>query len=418
MALAPRQPTGPIPVWLPASLLLIGLSVGISLAVALVTGGREVGDDAPHLLELVRAPWILWGDPAASGLAPTWQSFPPLLPPLFGLAIRPWLDVLSDFGAIRAGALLWTLGALIGLDAFARRVGGIEKRDRQLLLVGFATLPSVLAAIALLPQEESYVALFAMALVAAHHARRPLLVAALLGLTALAGKVFVLALAAPLAFASVRPWRTLVGYGAAAGFALGGFLALQIVRFGAAPLAGYEVAPSTSVSLWAVLDTFWSLPAGIVPLSAVLAGAAILAISAAGRRAGVPVLHLCAIALWCVQLGVAVAMPPYLVWNLPLLLVIAGDPRAGARRWAIVAILYLWGGVAYAAKLLGGVALAVEGGRSAGKTAIADAAVRLLGETFPFGTARTALVALLVVLGIACARLVWNAGLARVGKTP
>jgi hypothetical protein len=73
--------------------------------------------------------------------------------------------------------------------------------------------------------------------------------------------------------------------------------------------------------------------------------------------------------------------------------------------------------VAYACKLLSGVALAAEIGRPAGKGAIASLAFSVLGRDFPFRATRTVLVALLLALGGLLLALVWQ-GSPRAGSAP
>ncbi len=90
----------PRPVWLGPTIALIASHLAISAILAAATGGREIGDDAPHLLDLVRAPFSLFGDYRAAGYSDTWGSFPPLLPPALRAAgpalARPGLRFLGD----------------------------------------------------------------------------------------------------------------------------------------------------------------------------------------------------------------------------------------------------------------------------------------------------------------------------------
>ena len=397
------------PAWLAPAGALCGGSLALAAALAFVTGGRELGDDAPHLLELARSPWILLGPPAASGLPATWQSFPPLLAPLFGLAVRPWLALVPDFWAIRLGALVWALAALAATDGLARRLGRSDAERRRALWL-FALAPSTLAATALLPQEEAYVALFVLALVAAAHAGRYGLAAVLLACAVLAGKIFLAGLALPLAALAPRPVREGVRLGGAVALAEGGWLALQAWRFGGVPLLGYEIDPATSISVFALLADLGLAPGpgATRAVSGALTLAGIAAVSWAGRQRGLPLLHTAALGLLVPLLTLSIAMPPYLLWSLPLVtLAIAGMEARDGRRAA--AVVVAWGAVAYGCKLLSGVALAAETTRPGGKGAVARLAFAVLGEDFPFRATRTGLLALLIALGASLLILLWRA---------
>jgi hypothetical protein len=396
------------PAWLAPAGALCGGSLALAAALAALTGAREVGDDAPHLLELVRSPWILFGPPGESGLPATWQSFPPLLPPLFGLAVRPWLALAPDFWAIRLGALLWAVAALAATDRFAAALEMPEDRRRPALWL-FALAPSTLAATALLPQEEAYVALFALAPVAAAAAGRYGLAAALLAAAVLAGKVFLAGLALPLAALAPRPLREGARLAAAVVLAEGGWLALQAARFGAVPLLGYEIDPATSVSAFALLADLGLSPGPEVTraLSGILTVAGIAGISWAARLHGLPLLPTAALCLLVPLLTLSIAMPPYFLWSLPLAaLAIAGMEGRARRRAA--AVVVAWGALAYACKVLSGVALAAASPRPGGKGAIAELAFAAVGRDFPFRTLRTALLGALLGLLAALLVLLWR----------
>jgi hypothetical protein len=399
-----------LPAWLAPAAALCAASLALTAGLAALSGGREVGDDAPHLLELVRSPAILLGPPPAS-LPETWRSFPPLLPPLFGLLVRPFDLLGSDFAAIRLGALAWGLALLAGAARLASALA-LSAAEARSALFWLALSPSLLAATALLPQEEAYVALFALALVGAASAGRFGLVAALFALSVLAGKLFLAALVVPLAFHAPRPLRELLRSGSAVAVAAGGWLAYQQVRYGATPLLGYAIDPQSGISPWAALAGLGLGPEGAALrlLSGGLTVAGVVGVSAAARRSGVPLLHTAALGLLVPVLTLSIAMPPYLLWSLPLAALALARAAPRARRVG-VALIFAWGGLAYACKLLSGVALAVETSRPGGKTAVAGLVVGLLGEGFPFRSARTAGVAALALVGVALAAVLYRAGL-------
>jgi hypothetical protein len=408
----PRRPPALAP-----ALALVAASVALTAAVGAVTGWREVGDDAPHLLELVRSPWILLAAPESSGLSPTWRSFPPLLPATFGLLVRPWLAWLPDFLGLRFGVLSWALVALLVCDALAARLG-FSRAERSRALWIFASASPLLGSIALLPQEEVYLVPLVAALFAAGSAGRPWLVAALAALSMLAGKILLGLLVVPIACYSARPAVELARSGAAMAGALGAYLAWHALHHGSVPLLGYEVAPGTSISAWAVLAGLGlPLPRGAGVPSLALTVAVALATAVHARRRAVPVLHASALVLLLPLFTLSIAMPPYIVWGLPLVaLVLARSDRS--TRAAGIVLVGAWGAVAYASKLLAGVALALSAHRPQGKRSVAELAERLLGSDFPYEGTRTALLVLLVGLGIALAAVVWRAGLAREARRP
>jgi hypothetical protein len=399
-----------LPIWLAPAAALCAASLALAAVLAAVSGGRELGDDAPHLLELVRNPTLLLGPPSAS-LPETWRSFPPLLPPLFGLLVRPFDGLGSDFAAIRLGVLAW---AIVLLAAMARLASALElsTAETRRALFALALSPSLLAATALLPQEEAYVALFVLALVGAAAAGRFGLVASLLAISVLAGKLFLAALVVPLACHAPRPLRELLRSGVAVFGAAGGWLAFQSWHYGSAPLVGYSIDPASGISAWAVLAGlgFALDAAAIRPLSGALTVVGVVAVSAGARLRGLPLVHTTVLSLLVPVLTLSIAMPPYLLWSLPLgaLALASASPPT---RWAGISLIFAWGGLAYVCKLLSGVALAVETIRPGGKTAIAGLVVGLLGESFPFRGARTALLTLLLALGVGLGLTIWRSGI-------
>jgi hypothetical protein len=248
------------PVWALPIVVLASLSLLAAFALHAATGGREIAEDAPFLLGLARRPFVLFRSYVEARTGSNWGSFPPLLPLLFGVPIRPWTGLVSDFWTIRFGVLAWTALALLALERVLVRLEHVEPaRAREALLV-FALLPSTWGPAAVLPQEESYVSLFALALYAAARAGRFRIVPALLVLTAFSAKYFLLVLAVPLAFATPRPWRRLVAWGALAGGALAAYVGYHALRFDLLPIVSHRVAPTMSISLWGLL---WHL--GVQP---------------------------------------------------------------------------------------------------------------------------------------------------------
>jgi hypothetical protein len=398
------------PAWLLPAAALVGVSCLLTLALGALTGGAEIGDDAPHLLELVRAPGILLRAPGESGLPETWQSFPPLLPAFFGLGVRPWLRVTSDFAAIRLGALTWTLLALLATDGLGRAIGLQEGPRRNAAWI-LALAPSTLAAVALLPQEEAYVALCAIGLFSVGATGGGIGLALAAAAAVLAGKVLLAAVVVPVACFARRPLRALALSGGAMALAQLGWLALQQARFGAVPLVGYSLDPATSISLWGMLSGL-GVHLGADATRALSGGATALGVlgaSALARRHGLPLLEGVAVALLVPLLTLAIAMPPYLLWDLPFLALAIGRMDGTPRRTGI-ALVAGWGVTAYACKLLGGVALALEAPRPGGKPAVAKRVAGLLGEDFPFRATRTVLLALLAALGVGLALLLWRQG--------
>jgi len=397
------------PVWLAPTIALIATHLAISAILAAASGGREIGDDAPHLLELVRSPFLLFGDYRAAGHADTWGSFPPLLPPLFGLLVRPWFAAGSDFWAIRLGALCWSVLALLGFHWLVSAARGTPRPRQSAALWLFALSPSIIGASAVLPQEEAYVCLFGILLFAAAERGRWNLLPLLFAVAAIAGKYFLVALAVPLAFASPRPLRELIRCALAPAAVLAAHIAYHELRFDLMPILDYELEPTGAISAWALA---WELgfqpPARMIQAASTLAtGSLVLLFCWLAHRRSFPLVFSTAGTLWILLLGISVAMPPYLLWSLPFLLLAFTMLERPSLRWAHAGLIYLWGGIAYAAKLLRGVDLALSMERPAGKTTIGNWAVRILGEDFPFGDAHVALRALLVAIGVLFLVLLW-----------
>ena len=397
------------PLWLGPMIALIATHLAIAALLASVTGGREIGDDAPHLLAMIRNPLSLFGDYRAAGYSNTWGSFPPLLPSLFGLLVRPWLAAGSDFWAIRLGALCWSIVALLGFHWLVSGVPGAPRRRLRTALWLFALSPALIGGSAVLPEEEAYVCLFGMLLFAAARQGRWNLLPLLFTVTAIAGKYFLLALAIPLGIASPRPLRDLTRFVAIPAVVLAVYIAYHRLRFGLMPILEYELTPAGTISVWALL---WNLgfqppPQLIQTASTLTTGSLVLAFCWLARRRKFPLVFSVAGTLWIVLLSVSVAFPPYLLWNLPFLLIVFTMLESAPLRWVHAGLIYLWGGIAYTAKLFRGVDLALAMDRSAGKDAVADLFVRVLGNDFPYHGAANLLFALIVAIGISYVALLW-----------
>jgi hypothetical protein len=270
-------------------------------------------------------------------------------------------------------------------------------------------MPIVTAAAVVLPQEESFVSLFAIALCWATAERRFALVAVLFALSAIAAKVLLLVLVIPLALASPRPRRNLLLFAFAGVGTLSTYLAYHGIRFGALPLLSYQLPPAGGISIWALL---WNLGLEVPqmmlqPLSVLATGALVLGFCWIARERSLPSSITVAVTLWITVLCVSIAMPPYLLWNLPFLLIATTRIDRIGPRWASIGLLFLWCATAYGAKLFRGIQLTLEMDRSAGKNAVAELFVSALGSDFPYHAAQTFLIGLSVAVGITHAVLLW-----------
>ncbi len=394
--------------WLWQALLLVALSLLLSYLLYGLSGGREVADDAPNLIGLARDPFVLWGDYGAAGFSDTWGSFPPLLPLFFGLLVWPWLALFGPFWGIRLGVLSWSIVTLGAFHLTIGRIDGVTAERRRLLMWVFVLLPSLLGAIAFIPQEEIYVALFALALYAAARMGKWRVVYALLLLTMLAGKYFLLVLVFPLAVYSPRPWRNLLLWGGTAAALLGLYIGYHRLYFGLSPILGHMIDPGSSLSVWAL---FWNLglrlpPVAVKYLSVVFVVIASFFFARSSRRSGAPLAFAFAGVLYSTLLLLSITVPAYVLWAVPFALICAGMTGDSRYRAWIVLLAVLWGVAEWGANFFRGVKLALETERAAGKTALAMAAERALGAGFPFGLLHVALVALVVVFGIGMVLLI------------
>ena len=411
-----------MPPWAGPLGMLAVLVLGASAAIAAATGGHEIASDALRLVDLSLRPWVLWQSYEESGLGPLWGSFPPLLPALFGAPISLLTRVVPDFWALRLGVLVWTLLLGLGLFAALTRVERLEMRPAVSWLWVFALLPSVWGAASALPQDESYVACFVLALYWAGARGRWGAVPWLLALTLLAGKYYVLVLLLPLAFASPRPVRNVALWGGILVALLSAYLGYHYARFGLIPIAGYGLDPAGagldpvgSISTWALA---WKLglqvPAAATnALGVLLAGAFGLVIAWRARATGAPLAQAMAAILVVELLVLSTTFPAYVLWGLPLVLIsLAHAPAARARLG--VAALVLWGCAEYGQNLVRGVALALQTERTppltdrgSGVETLAALAESALGPEFPYGAVHVALLALVTLSGLVLIALLW-----------
>ncbi len=380
-------------------IVLVAVSMAIVFLLSRVSGGKEIADDVATLSRLVRSPFALWGDYREAGFSDTWGSFPPLLPMLFSVLVAPWIVVAGTFWGFRVGVLVWTIVALFALDALLGREQGIPESRRRGLLFLFVLLPSVLGTIALIPEEEIYVSLFAAALYAAAAAKRWRPVPFLLLATALAGKYFLLVLAVPLAVYSPAPRRNLIAWCALCGGALAAYVLYHRFAHGLLPILSHDVDPGSSLSIWALL---WNLgvqpPLRLVRILSLLG----VAVFAAGfslrfKKEGRPLVFAFAGTIIGTLALLSLSYPGYILWAACLLPVAIGLMKEKVHVFWAVALLFLWGVGEWGANLFRGVALALGADRPAGKEVIASFAQRLFGSDFPFALAHIVLLCLVLV---------------------
>ncbi|UCF05405.1 MAG: hypothetical protein JSV33_16090 [bacterium] len=403
----------PGPPWVLPLASLVIISILLSFAVYKLSGGREVADDAKRLIGFARHPFILWGDYRAEGLSDAWGSFPPLLPLLFGILITPWLAVFPDFWGFRIGVLSWSVVAFFIIHLIAGRLLRLPPdRQRNTLLI-FAFLPSVLGAIAFIPQEEIYVSLFAIILYIAARNERWNLVLPLLALTLLAGKYFLLVLAVPLAFTTKRPLRSLCLWGGVSAALLAAYIGYHKILFDLSPVIGHVIDPGSSLSIWALL---WNLgfqpnPQTVKLASLLLVIAAVFIFSRRASQRGLPLPFTMSGTLYITLLCLSITFPAYVLWTVPLTVICTALMERGrGRAWSIV-LLFLWGFGEWGANFLRGVHLALRTERAAGKTALANAAERFLGDGFPYQALHVACIAVVIACGIGLICLLWTGGL-------
>lgn len=406
-----------LPPWALPLAALIAISLAVSAAIAALTGGREIADDAANLLELSLRPLALFESYETSGLGPHWGSQPPLLPLFWGPLVAPWSAVVSDFWAIRLGALSWTAVVLLALYVVLVRLEHVpETRLRQTLWL-YALLPSVWGATSALPQEEIYVGGTVLLCYAAAATRRWKQVPALLLLVEFAGKYFALIALLPLAFASPHPWRNALLWLALVAAALAAYLGYHTVAHGVTPLSNYWIDPSGSISMWALL---WQLglqpPTRVVSLLGVLlAGGVGLALSWRGRRDGMPLPYALASVFYAALLCVSQTFPAYVLWVVPVALVCFARMREALHRKLLVAGMLAWAVGEWGQNLVRGVELELHLPSGEGKAAIAEGVARLLGPDFPYHALHVALLVLVVASGALLVAVLWSAGRAEAG---
>ena len=390
-----------IPRLLVPLVVLVAASAAIAFALHRASGGNEIADDVVTLARMVRDPFVLWRDYRAAGLSDNWGSFPPLLPPVFSLLVAPWLRIAGGFWGFRLGVLSWTIAALFVLDALLRRAGGIPEERRRGLLLLFVLLPSVLGAIALIPQEEIYVSLFAAALYAAAAAGRWKLVPFLFVAAALAGKYFLLVLVPAAAFVSPAPWRRAAAWSALALGALAAYAAYHRIAHGLSPIVSHDVDPGSCLSIWALA---WNV--GFQPpqraaraVSLVLAAVFALVFSRRSAARGRPLSFTFSGTIVGALMLLSVSYPGYILWAAPILPVAIGLMKRRPHRIGAAALAVLWGAGEWGANFFRGVALALGADRPAGKETLAAFAERLLGRGFPYGAAHVGFLCLVLAAG-------------------
>jgi len=401
-----------IPLWLVPLITLVVLSMALSFLVYRLSGGREIADDVRVLVRFAREPFVLWGNYGAAGLSGTWGSFPPLLPLVFGALVRPWLMGVPDFWGFRLGILTWSAVVLFALYFVLRREKGVSRGRKHFVLIVFALLPSVLGAISWIPQEEIYVSLYCLALYAAAAKGRWTLVFALLVLSTFAGKYFLLVLAVPLALQSRSCVRNLALWGGTSLVLLAAYVSYHKVIHGLTPILSHTIEPGWAVSIWALIWNlgFTSDPRTIEVLSLGSIAVAVFAFCIAGRRSRIPLVFLMAGTLYITLVGLSIATPAYVLWNVPLVLVCISLMRVRRHIVWAVAFLFLWGVGEWGANFFRGIKLALDTTRPEGKAALARLAERFLGRDFPYHAFQIVCIALVVASGLVQLRVLWAAG--------
>jgi hypothetical protein len=391
------------PVWLGPALALATLSILLAVVLHSVSGGREVGDDAPRLVSLAEHPFALFGEYEKVGISPNFGSYPPLLPALFGTLVRPWLAISSDFWGIRMGAFAWSLVLLLLIPVVARAVRASATETHRALWL-FALLPTVWGAIALIPQEESYVAVYSVGLFLAATTGPGWLLAPLFLLTVLAGKYFLLILAVPLAVFSAHPVRNGVLWVVPSLVALVAYVAYHALMFDhPTPILGHQAGSGTGTfSVWLLL---WE--AGLQPdlqlvkaTSVAITGSCVLGFCLLARRRGLDLLSTVAASLYITLVTLYLSLPGYVLWVLPLMAVRVSMMRERRRRWTAAGLMVLWGVFEWGSNFFRGVSYALQAERGAGKEAIAAAAEQILGAGFPYHSTFVLLTMLVPLCGV------------------
>lgn len=402
------------PLWLGPLLALCALTLGFAALAWWAGGGREFATDASRLLVFARHPLVLWDSYENSGLGPSWGSFPPLLPTLFGALVYPWTLAFSDFWAIRLGVLTWTCLLLVGLWAVLAYLEKTPSRDVRSALWLFATIPSVWGAAGLIPEEEAYVSIFALGLFCVGRLGHWHLVGPLLLVAILAAKYFLLILLLPLAFASPRPWRNAVIWGGLVGIGLVAYIGYHQLRFDLMPILSYEAETLHGhLSVWSLLWELGVRPSdqAVAAVGVLGAGVMVAAWAVTARHIGIDLVFGMTVALYITLLTISRSWPGYVLWALPLALVCwARLPRSSIRVWVPV-LMFAWSAGEWGSNLLRGVDRALSRGTGEGKGAVAARVEQLLGPDFPYYSAHVACVALVVGSGVALIVVLGRAGM-------
>jgi len=397
-------------------LILILISLGLAFSLFYLTGGKEIADDAGHLLDFAKKPFALWGDYRQSGIPGRWSSFPPLLPLLFGSLVMPWF-FLGDFWAIRLGVLSWSIVAMIAYYFALSKADEIPEEWKKKSLIMFILLPSVWGGIALIPQEEIYVSLFVLAFYIFVRKGWWRWMVWLFILDVLAGKYFLLILAVPIALMSPRPLRYFLQWLGAVAAVLLVYIGYHRVFFGLNPLLSYELDPAGTLSIWGLL---WNLgirmpPRLVMGLSGLLALILAYAFSARACRKCPPG-NVMAAVIYITILSISISFPAYVLWALPVMLISVGRMEWRGHRRSAVFLMFAWGVLEWSTNFFRGVALALGTDRPEGKEKLAAFAQKVLGTGFPFSSAHIACLVTLILCGIALVYILWKSGVELEGE--
>lgn len=209
----------------------------------------------------------------------------------------------------------WTAALFLLFRFLSFRSPDIPERRARAALWLFAVLPSVWAPVALIPQEEAYVAIFSLLLYAATLGHGWGLLTLLFPLTALAAKYFLLILVLPAAFLSPTPVRNAARWSALSVGLLGAHVAYHRVLWGVMPILSYVLEPTMAISVWGLM---WHhgvplSPERIGPLSVFLTVAAGLLLVVPARLRPSDPARAFAIVLCAALLTLSICTPGYIL---------------------------------------------------------------------------------------------------------
>jgi len=395
---------------------LVMISLGFAYLVFSLTGGKEIADDAGHLLDFAKKPFALWGDYRQSGIPGRWSSFPPLLPLLFGSLVMPWL-FLGDFWAIRLGVLSWSIVAIIIYYLVLSKGEKVHKNWWRKAIVLFVLLPSVWGSIALIPQEEIYISLFVLAFYIFVRKGWWRWMVYLFIISVIAGKYFLLILTVPLSLMSPSPLKYFLRWIGAVFVVLGLYIGYHKVFFNLPPIVGYELDPAGTISIWGFL---WNLGLRMRPRLVMIASGFLTLIlvylfSAKACRKCAPSFVMTG-AIYLAILSLSISFPAYVLWALPVALISLAEMREGRYRMLMVFLMFLWGVLEWGTNFFRGVSLALGTDRPEGKEKLASFAQRILGAGFPFSVMHLVFLGIIIVTGVVIIYVLWREGVA-VGAT-